>query len=125
MNAAVGNLIKGRPARARARSAGPEPMTAILLRLGGGLLFAGALALFFLAFTQFDAAPQPGSPGFTGHEERTMRDAQVSVLLGVAGCFVLLGAFACFSRAQASATRPPAHGPRHPQGPSGPPGPRP
>ena len=77
-------------------------MTATLLRVASGLLFAGALALFFLAFTQFDGAgPAPGgSPSASVYEAQMMRDAQVSVLFGLAGCFVLLGALACLAKAK-------------------------
>ncbi|MEA3136892.1 MAG: hypothetical protein QOC71_1173 [Thermoplasmata archaeon] len=82
-----------------------------LLRVGSVLLLIGALALFWLAFTRFgDAdAPQPGSPGFQSYEKQRVREAQLSVLLGLAGSFVLLGAFACHSKATqaGAAPRPP------------------
>ena len=70
-------------------------------RVGSGLLVVVAVALFVLAFTRFDAeVPQPGSPGYDGYEDRLTRDARLSVVLGVAGCFALLGAFACHERAR-------------------------
>ena len=76
-------------------------MAPILLRLGSVLLLVGAIALFVLAFTRFDASPpRPGSPEAAGYEERMTRDAQLSVVLGVSGCFALLGAFACHERAR-------------------------
>jgi hypothetical protein len=85
-------------------------MTA-LLRVASVVLGVAAVALFWLAFTQFDdgAPPSPGSPAFDDYERGMMRDAQLSVVLGLAGCFVLLGAFACHSRATAgtSGSRPP------------------
>jgi hypothetical protein len=60
-----------------------------------------AIALGVLAFTRFDAdaAPPPGSPGFEEYEKERIRDARLSVALGVAAAFSLLGAFACHDRA--------------------------
>ncbi|MHB1261007.1 MAG: hypothetical protein ACYC2H_04745 [Thermoplasmatota archaeon] len=76
-------------------------MRPAVLRTASGLLALGALALFWLAFTQFDSAPpQPGSPGFSSYEEAMMRDAQFSVVFGLAGCFTLLDAFACHNAAR-------------------------
>ncbi len=42
-----------------------------------------------------------------------MRDAQLSVVFGLAGCFTLLGAFACHGAAQRALPE----GPTTPQGP--------
>jgi hypothetical protein len=82
-------------------------MGATLLRAASVLLALAALALFWLAFTQFDdgGAPAPGSPSQDDYERGLMRDARLSVVLGLAGCFVLLGAFACHERANAKARR--------------------
>lgn len=76
-------------------------MSASLLRVASLLLGIAALALFWLAFTQFDDGPRPppDAPGHDDYERDVMRDARLSVALGVAGCFVLLGAFACHNRA--------------------------
>ncbi|HJQ93412.1 MAG TPA: hypothetical protein VJ874_03900 [Candidatus Thermoplasmatota archaeon] len=82
-------------------------MTETRWRIGSGLLVVVAVALFVLAFTRFDAGvPQPGSPGFDGYEDRMTRDARLSVVLGVAGCFALLGAFACHERARRKPAEP-------------------
>jgi hypothetical protein len=77
------------------------------LRVASVALGLGALALFWLAFTQFGGAPR-----LSGESEgRLVHEAQVSVVLGIAGCFALLGALACHSRARsASGADPP--GPR-------------
>lgn len=113
MNASVGILIKGGWAGRRARPAGlpgvavRDLMRPVILRLLGVFLAVVAGALLWLAFTQFDSAPpQPGAPGFGSYEEAMMRDAQVSVALGLAGCFALLGAFACLNAARRSASGP-------------------
>jgi hypothetical protein len=76
-------------------------MAAGLLRAASLVLGVAALALFWLAFTQFDGEPRPppGTSGRDAYERHLMRDAQLSVAFGLAGCFVLLGAFACHTRA--------------------------
>jgi len=84
-------------------------MRLAVLRTASVLLALGALALFWLAFTQFDSAPpQPGSPGFSTYEEAMMRDAQLSIVFGLAGCFTLLGAFACHDAARRLLANPPS-----------------
>lgn len=76
-------------------------MKPTLLRVASLVLGLAAVALFWLAFTQFDdGPPAPGASGSASYEDSMMQAAQVSVLFGVAGCFVLLGAFACHSRAR-------------------------
>lgn len=77
-------------------------------RAAAVLLILAALALFWLAFTQFEAggSPPAGSPAYEGYHEGMIRDAQLSVAFGLGGCFVLLGAFACLNRARAR-TAPP------------------
>ena len=96
-----GHLIKG--VWAVERVSGPraqEPKRRqTLLRAASALLAVGAVALFWVAFTQFGDA---GSPGLArdraSFEEELMRDARISVAFGLAGCFALLGAFACHRR---------------------------
>ena len=94
------------------------------LRLAGGVLLAvAAVVVFVLAFTRFDdgGAPQPGSIGSADYESRMMRDAQVSVVLGMAGCALLIGAFACWNgKAQDGAPGTPTAGPADPRRPAGP-----
>lgn len=78
-------------------------MATALVRAASLLLGVAALGLFWLAFSQFsgEAPPSPGSTAFDDYERGQIRDALLSVALGLAGCFVLLGAFACHSRATA------------------------
>lgn len=84
-------------------------MRPIVWRMASGLLVLVAFAFFWLAFTQFDAAPpQPGSPGFSAYEWGMVRDARLSVAFGLAGCFTLLGAFACLNAARRRAAAPTA-----------------
>lgn len=68
-----------------------------LLRAASVVLFVGAVALGWLAFTRFDAdePPAPGSPAFRDYEEDRMRQAQLSAGLGLAAAVTLAGAFAC------------------------------
>jgi hypothetical protein len=85
-------------------------MTALPLRAVSIVLFFAAAAIFWLAFTQFDEGPPPSRPSeAAAYEKAMMRHAQLSVLLGLAGSFVLLGAFACHSKATqaGAAPRPP------------------
>ena len=76
-------------------------MQPALNRLASVALMLAALALFWLAFTQFGGdAPQPGQPGVSSYEQDMVKAARLSVAYGVAGCFVLLGAFAFLNRAR-------------------------
>lgn len=80
-----------------------------MLRVASALLAVGALALFWLAFTQFDATPaQTGSTDSSAYEDAMIRDARLSIVWGLAGCFTLLGAFACLNAAQRRRAVPPA-----------------
>jgi hypothetical protein len=97
---------------------GPPGLRPSLLRAASLLLALTALALFWLAFTQFgDAgpAPPPGSPTYRAYEQAMTHDAQVSVLLGLAGCFVLLGSFACHGQASKASASAPAEAAPGPQ----------
>ena len=59
-----------------------------------------AVALAWLAFTRFDATPSAaGSPEEQRDLERgQVDDAQLSIALGIAAAFALLGTLACWQR---------------------------
>ena len=113
MNAAVGNPITG--GGPCGLPVAPAAMAAFLLRLGSVLLLVGAVALAVLAFTRFGAG-ETDPPGSAAYEQGRMRQAQLSVVLGLSSCFALLGAFACHERARRSALRSSAEGARPPGG---------
>jgi hypothetical protein len=63
------------------------------------VLFVVAVVLGVLAFTRFSgqSSPDPSSPGYGDFHEMRLREARLSMALGLAASFALFGAFACHS----------------------------
>lgn len=114
MNAAVGNPITG--GGPCGLPVAPSAMPAFLLRLGSVLLLVGAVALAVLAFTRFEPLETGDPPGSAAYEQGRMRQAQLSVVLGLSACFALLGAFACHERTRRPNRPPSAEEARPPGG---------
>jgi hypothetical protein len=70
------------------------------------LLAAGALLL--AAFTRFSGGPEPpqGDPAYPAYQEARYHEARLSVLLGLAASFALLGGAACLQRARRTRSSP-------------------
>lgn len=74
----------------------------------GVVAFVAAAALLVGAFTRFTDEPEPpqGDPAFEGFQQRKYDEARLSVVLGLAASFALLGAAACWQRARRGRTSP-------------------
>ena len=87
---------------------GPGVAPRRLFLAAAAVLFLVAAALGVLAFTRFDEGPPPsGSPGAAGYETGLVRDARLSVALGLASAFALVGALACLDRGRRPSSLPP------------------